>query len=174
MEPSGTRTLLFEYRLPGKPSQRYNIGRYGEPWTVEQARAEAGRLRSLVDRGLDPLGERRRGASEGRSLADLAELVLAHVVKSGRRPKTIYMYQDLLRRFILPRWGRLRADQIGVEHAERLHADLKRTPMQANQVMVVLGRCLTLADRWGGYRAVPIPCGGSSATPGVGEARRRA
>ena len=149
VEPSGTRTFLFEYRLPGKPSQRYNIGRYAEPWTLEQARAEAGRLRSVVDRGLDPLTERRREAAEGRTLAEHAERVLAQVEKSGRRPTTVAVYQRLLRKFILPRLGRLRVDQIGVEHAERLHADLRQTPIQANQALVVLGRCLTLAERWG-------------------------
>lgn len=42
VEPSGTRTFLFEYSLPGKPSQRYNIGRYGEPWAVEQAGRKPG------------------------------------------------------------------------------------------------------------------------------------
>ena len=149
VEPSGTRTFVFEYRLPGKPSQRYNIGRYGEPWTLEQARAEAGRLRSLIDRSLDPLGERRQEVSQERSLAELAELVLAHVEKIGRRPKTLYLYRRLLRRLIVPRWGRLRVDAIGVEPVERLHAELKRTPSQANQVLAVFSRCFSLAERWG-------------------------
>jgi Arm domain-containing DNA-binding protein len=31
VEPSGTKTFLFEYRLAGQASQRYNIGRYGAP-----------------------------------------------------------------------------------------------------------------------------------------------
>ena len=147
--PPGLAPSFSSTALPAKASQRYNIGRYGEPWTLEQARAEAGRLRSLVDRGLDPLTERRREATGGRSLAELAELVLAHVEKCGRRPATLYGYRRLLRLHILPRLGRLRVEEFGVEHAERLHADLKRTPCQANQAVVVLGRCLTLAERWG-------------------------
>ncbi len=149
VEPSGTRTFLFEYRLPGKASQRYNIGRYGEPWTLEQARAEAGRLRSLVDRGLDPLIERRRDGSAGRTVAELAELALAHVEKAGRRPATIWHYRRMIQRFIVPRLGRMQVGDLSVEHIERLHGDLKKTPVQANRVLVVLGRCLSLAERWG-------------------------
>lgn len=148
VEPSGTRTFVFEYRVPGKPSQRYNIGRYGEPWTLEQARAEAGRLRSLVDRGLDPLVERQRQGAEGRSIADLAELVLAHVAKAGRRPATLHHYRRMVERFIVPRLGRMRVADLRVEHVERLHGDLKATPVQANRVLVVLRRCLSLAERW--------------------------
>ena len=149
VEPSGTRTFLFEYRLQGKPSQRYNIGRYGEPWTLDQARAEAGRLRSLVDRGLDPLAVRQREVTSGRSVADLVELVLAQLERSGRRPGTLYIYRRLLRIFILPRFGKLRVEELGVEHLERMHAELERTPCQANHTLVVLGRCLSLAERWG-------------------------
>lgn len=44
VEPSGTRTFVFEYRVPGKPSQRYNIGRYREPWTLDQASAGSCRV----------------------------------------------------------------------------------------------------------------------------------
>ncbi len=149
IEPSGTRTFVFEYRLQGKPSQRYNIGRYGQPWTLDQARAEAGRLRSLVDRGLDPLAVRQREASSGRSLTELAALVMAQLERSGRRPGTLYIYRRMLRLFILPRFGRLRVEDLSVEHVERMHAELERTPVQANHALVVLGRCLTIAERWG-------------------------
>ncbi len=149
VEPSGTRTFVFEYRVKGRPSQRFNIGRYGEPWTLDQARAEAGRLRALVDRGLDPLAQRRALACEGRSVADLAERVLLHTEKLARRPRTLFIYRRMLQKFILPRLGQMRVEDVTVEHVERLHTQLRATPYQANQVLKVLSRAFILAERWG-------------------------
>ncbi len=149
VEPSGTRTFVFEYRVKGRPSQRFNIGRYGEPWTLDQARAEAGRLRALVDRGLDPLAQRRVALCDGRSVGDLAERVLLHTEKLSRRPRTLYIYRRMLQQFILPRLGRMRVEDVTVEHVERLHTQLRATPYQANQVLQVLCRAFTLAERWG-------------------------
>ncbi len=149
VEPSGTRTFVFEYRVKGRPSQRFNIGRYGEPWTLDQARAEAGRLRALVDRGLDPLAQRRVSLCEGRSVGDLAERVLLHTEKLSRRPRTLYIYRRMFQKFILPRLGPMPVEDVTVEHAERLHTQLRATPYQANQMLQVLCRAFTLAERWG-------------------------
>ncbi len=152
VEPSGTRTFVFEYRLAGQKSQRYNIGRYGAPWTLEQARREAGRLRGLVDQGIDPVGQRRTTVEVALtecSLADLAQRFLLHLEVRQRRPSTLREYRRILESFVLPRLGRLPVGEISTSHLEHLHSELKATPYQANRMLAVLSRAFNLAERWG-------------------------
>lgn len=53
--PRGGRTYLLQYRMGGRgfKTRRVTIGRHGN-WTPEEARAQARRLRQLVDVGVDP------------------------------------------------------------------------------------------------------------------------
>lgn len=66
----------------------------------------------------------------------------------------------------------MQVGDLSVEHIERLHGDLKRTPVQANRVLVVLGRCLSLAERWGldlpRFTVCPLNRGRSSSTSSAG------
>src|SRR4051812_27037942 len=63
----GSKSFVLKYRAGSgrtAPTRRVTIGRYGSPWTVEQARAEAKRVLGEVARGRDPATERavkRRG-----------------------------------------------------------------------------------------------------------------
>ena len=149
VEPSGTRTFVFEYRLRGKPSQRYNIGRYGEPWTLDAARREAGRLRALVDTGVDPLARRAEQMGGGRTVSDLLGRFLEHTERLGRRAGTLKLYRQVCRAKIGPRLGRFHVSELTVERIEAFHAEMRATPIQANYTVGVLGRALNLAERWG-------------------------
>lgn len=152
VEPSGTKTFVFEYRLAGQPSQRYSIGRFGAPWTLDQARKEAGRLRSLVDQGLDPIGQKRTRLQADQSaptVGDLCERLLSYLEMQERRAKTLHEYRRLVERFLLPKLGRLRVSEVTAHHVERLHGQLRETPYQANRVLAVLSRAFNLAERWG-------------------------
>lgn len=65
VSPAGRKSYIYQYRLsvPGAPAssippRRYTIGRHGD-WTPDQARNRARELRALVEKGVDPLHEKR-------------------------------------------------------------------------------------------------------------------
>src|SRR3954462_14570929 len=63
--PLGAKTFVYQYRLGGREAKtkRWTIGRLGNPWTPDTARAEAKRLAFMVGQGADPVAadrERRR------------------------------------------------------------------------------------------------------------------
>jgi len=72
---SGTRTYVFESRLFGK-TLRITIG---DPrnWDLSKARAEAGRLKTLIDQGLDPreLKAKAQAEHEAKAAAEVARAV---------------------------------------------------------------------------------------------------
>ncbi len=51
--PSDNRIYVLQYRIGGR-LRRYTIGKHGSPWTPEEARREANRLRGLIAAGIDP------------------------------------------------------------------------------------------------------------------------
>lgn len=74
---AGRKSYIYQYRLsaPGIPAssvppRRYTIGRHGD-WTPDQARERAKELRSLVEKGVDPLDDKRQriAAAEKAKLA---------------------------------------------------------------------------------------------------------
>jgi integrase len=119
---------------------------------LEQARKEAGRLRSLVDQGLDPIHQRRaqvEAAQGAPTVLELIDRLLRYLEEQERRQGTLREYRRLAEKFILPRLGKLRVSEVTSHHIERLHGQLKATPYQANRLLAVLSRAFNLAERWG-------------------------
>lgn len=76
--PRGSKTFIVTYRVGrGRNAQkpRETIGRYGSPWTVDQARDEAKRILALAARGEDPREQRRKSARMP-TIAELCDLYL--------------------------------------------------------------------------------------------------
>ena len=76
--PSGSRIYLIQYRskaVAGQPlkTRRITIGQHGNPWTVDQARAEARQLLAQVDLARDPFAERDADRAARRAESDAAE-----------------------------------------------------------------------------------------------------
>lgn len=107
--PNGRRTYILQYRMGGRgsPTRRYTIGRHGT-WTPDEARAEARKLRQLVDRGNDPQeADRERQRQE----VDLAfgpymERFLEQYGKPNWGDGTYASAESNLRRFVAPVLGR--------------------------------------------------------------------
>lgn len=72
---SGTRAYIFESRLFGN-TIRITIGN-PQSWNLDKARVEAGRLKTLIDQGLDPRAIRAeaRAAHEAKAAAEAAREV---------------------------------------------------------------------------------------------------
>ncbi len=101
----GVRTFVLNYTVRSNGIRRLKkIGQHGpNGWTVTEARAEAKRLRQLIDAGGDPMGEI-HAARAAPNVADLAKLYCERRLPN-KRPKTQEEDRAMLRLFILPALG---------------------------------------------------------------------
>lgn len=69
--PAGGKIFVFQYRIGGRgtKTKRWTIGKYGAPWTPDEARKEAKRLGKLADQGIDPMIEKKEAERIDRTKA---------------------------------------------------------------------------------------------------------
>jgi integrase len=149
--PSGKKSWVFEYR-PGEggrgvAKKRVTIGGAAD-FTPEKARKLADGLRAKVRTGLDPQGEKAEGR-EALTVEALAELFLSSHVEAKRKAGTKANYEDLLKRLVLPKLGKLKAKDVTRGDLTRLHLAHKATPFQANRLLAVMGSMYNYAGRQG-------------------------
>jgi integrase len=104
--PAGRKVFVFQYRMGGRgaKTERYTIGEYRSPYTVDGARGEAVRLLAEVKAGRNPAeAKRRTDSSRTQLFGDLAAAFIERHAKLNNRDwrKTEY----LLRRDVLPFWA---------------------------------------------------------------------
>ncbi len=131
VQPSGTRTYVYEYRAGagGRRAQkrRVTIGRHGRPWTADTARAKAEALQHEVKAGGDPAADRsaeRLGPDPAVMFAATAQRFLASNGRSLRRrgfgEKTATDYRSIVDAKLIPAWGKRPVGEITRRDAERL------------------------------------------------------
>ena len=103
--PRGGRTYLLQYRMGGRgtKTRRFTIGRHGN-WTAEEARAQARKLRQLVDVGIDPRDaeiERQR-AYVDLGFESMLDRFLEEYGKTKWSKATYASGESNLRRYALP------------------------------------------------------------------------
>jgi len=104
--PAVRKVFVFQYRMGGRGArtERYTIGEYRSPYTVDGARGEAVRLLAEVKAGRNPADGKRRSESARTRLFGgvTAEFIERHAKPNTRDwRKTEY----LLRRDVLPFWS---------------------------------------------------------------------
>src|SRR5262249_55241004 len=104
--PAGRKVFVFQYRMGGRGTrtERYTIGEYRSPYTVDAARGEAVRLLAEVKAGRNPGDAKRRTENNrARLFGELAAEFIARHAKPTPRDwrKTEY----LLRHDVLPFWA---------------------------------------------------------------------
>ena len=111
---SETRTYFLQYRVKGSKQERaISIGRHNDPWRVDQARAEALKLKAQMVAGVDPVAEEQKRIAAQRELAkvDAAQTatlreVMAHYLahkqtKHGPlRPATQRSLRETIERYL--------------------------------------------------------------------------
>jgi integrase len=141
----GTAAFVMNYRLDGS-EWRYTIGQY-DAWSVTAARDEAKKLRRRIDRGDNPMAERRE-----RQEADTVR-ELAQRFETDFLPKRPEGYQHtakaMLEADILPLIGRIMVTDVRRKDIDKLHRTVtQRAPIRANRVLALCSKMFSLAVRW--------------------------
>lgn len=145
----GAAAFILNYRTRGGRERRITIGRH-PIWSATAARAEAKRLRHLIDQGGDPLAdlEARREAPTVAALIDRFEA--EHLPR--KRDSTAADYRRMLQNHIRPHFGaHMKVQDVAFADIDSLHRKITATGhhYRANAVVRVLSKMFSLAVFWG-------------------------
>ena len=153
----GTKTYVVQFRQQGR-SRRMKLGEHGR-LTPDEARSMAKDVLGAVERGKDPI-EERRARQKVRTFKEVAEDFMRLHVAAKKKPRTHDEYDRLLRLHIYPGLGGRPITSITKVDVARLHSGLSDRPSAAN-------RCLALFDTVWNWAAGKGELSGPSPTKGL-------
>jgi len=153
---NGARSYVLTYVVRGSGRQRrFTIGGC-DRWTATDARAEAKRLKALIDQGGDPIADL-EAEREAPDMATLAERVRAeHFVRL--RASSAADYERMLSQHVLPHFGeRTKVRDISFADVDALHRKITRLghKYRANRALALTSKLFNLAVRWGWRESNP-------------------
>src|SRR5262245_3749390 len=147
---AGARSYVLTYVVRGSGRQRrYTIGGC-DRWTATDARAEAKRLKALIDRGGDPLADI-EAEREAPTISDLSVRFRDEHFPRLRK-LSADDYGRLLCNYVIPHFGKHRkVADITFTNVDALHRKITKAgaKYQANRVVAILSKMFSLAIRWG-------------------------
>ncbi len=153
--PSNRKSFVLSYRINGT-KRLMTLGGYGT-LTLDQARDKAILAKAKVLDDKDPL-EVRRDARDAPTMADLERDYLERHAYKHKRPGSLREDLSILKNHIRPALGSKPVEAVRRREIERLHQNLKATPVRANRVLSLLSKMFSLAMQWD-WRA-DTPCRG--------------
>lgn len=157
VERSGIKTFIVRYRAGNggrKATQReLAIGRFGN-WSVDSARAEAGRILNAVDSGRDPASERRHKRQE-LTVSELCDLYVAEGMES-KKPSTRATDIGRIERHIKPLLGSRAVSEVTQGDVERFMTDVARGRSKADIKTRHRGRAIVSGGRGTASRTVGL------------------
>jgi integrase len=134
--------------------QWITIGRHGQPWTPDEARKAA-----LKIKGNPSLGMKKKEKAAGLTVAECASQFMT---MHGRKlkPRTVVEYQDLVDKFLVPAFGALELKALMRAEVGRVHSSEQwaRTPRSANHALAVLSKMMSWAEDQGLRPPESNPC----------------
>jgi integrase len=141
VQPTGRKTYKCIYSLRGRP-RWYSLGS-ADAIGLADARKLASRVMFAVAEGKDPAAERKAERSKG----TFEELAGRYVEQySKRNNKSWKQAETLVRRYLLPRWGKLPAQLITRSDVKTAMASIT-APVLANQVLASASAIFSWAIR---------------------------
>jgi integrase len=141
VEPTGMRAWKCIYSFHGRP-RWLHIGK-ASAIGLADARKIAAELMLQVIKGKDPAAERKAERGAG-AFTDLAARYVEEYAKSNN--KSWRQGDGLVRRYALPRWGKLQAATIARADVKALMRSIE-APVLANQVLAAVSAVFTWAMR---------------------------
>lgn len=140
---SGAKSFVLRYRHKGV-ARTFTIGDV-KGWPLKEARAEAHRLRQLVDQGQDPLAER-NAERLAENLRDVIQL-WREERHPHMRPRSIMHDEGLVRLYIDPPFGSRKVADINSVEIGRWFRNLAKDghKIRANRAKELLGRIFNIA-----------------------------
>src|SRR5262245_26730831 len=141
VQPTGTRAWVVVYRHHGRP-RWYYLGD-ADAIGLADARRLASRISLQVAEGKDPAAERKveRGAGT------FAELAARYVEQYAKRKNRSWRHAErLVRRYVLPRWGKLQATTISRADVKALMGRIE-APVLCNTIVNATSAIFTWAVR---------------------------
>jgi integrase len=139
VHPSGNRVWVTVYSRHGRP--RWLTLGSANAIGLADARTLAGEAMLAVARGKDPAAEKQAERGAG-TFADLHQRYLDGYAK--RRNKSWRQADTLIRRHVLPRWGKLQATDINRPDVKAMMTRIT-APIVANQVLAAVSAVFTWA-----------------------------
>jgi integrase len=131
------RKILGVQTRDGRRKPRVTIG-FWPDIKVAEGRDRARVAIANIKAGLAPKTSHQRSAHPaGLTITDFSARWMAEHVRAKLKPKTGDDYEDILRRHILPRFGRRPLASIGFDDLNAMHVALKKTPGMANRALNV-------------------------------------
>jgi integrase len=154
---AGARSYVLTYlvRATGR-QRRYTIGS-ADHWMASDARAEAKRLKMLIDQGGDPL----RDIEDERAAPVMAKLIERfreeHLPRL--REKTRIDYRGMITNYVVPHFGeRVKVADVRFADVDALHRSITRDGYKhrANRVASMLSKMFELSIKWGWRETNPV------------------
>jgi integrase len=141
VQPTGRKTFKCIYSLRGRP-RWYSLGP-ADAIGLADARRLASGIMFQVAEGKDPAAERKAARSKGTFEELAARYVEDHAKKHNKSWKQA---ETLVRRYLVPRWGKLQADCISRADVKTAVAAIA-APVLANQVLASASAIFSWAIR---------------------------
>jgi len=140
VEPSGSKSFIVRYRAGAggrtAPKRFMSIGRYGDPWTPDDARRRAKEVLGAAAKGEDPARTKAKERAAA-TIPELAAAFMAEHVRKKRKPKTAEDYQHVIDNYLLNDFRQRKAHEIARADLSRLHGKLSHKPAIANRLIAV-------------------------------------
>ena len=156
VKPSNVKSYIVQYRnRKTGASRRKTIGQHGPLLTFHKAKERARIILADALKGNDPVADDRtvRDAPTMRQLA--ADYLEQHAVPK-KRARSVKNDRSMIDRIILPRLGSKKVAAVQSRDIQSLHVSMKKTPYQANRLLALLSKMLSLALKWGWRSDNPV------------------
>jgi integrase len=140
-QPTGRKSWYCVYSRHGRP-RWYRIG-HADVLSLGDARTKALDVMTAVAHGKDPAAEKKAERGAG----TFAELAARYVEEHAKKTNKSWPQADkLIRRYVLPRWGKLQATGVTRDDVKQLMTRVG-APILANQVLAAVSAIFTWAVR---------------------------